>query len=162
MTLVEFFERYRTEEQCRAVFERWRWPSGFVCPLCGHDEYCRLALRDHWQCNRCRRQISLTSSTPMRRTQLPLTSWFLALYLLETNPEIPTIEIGRALGISFNTARRVKRRAGMLLSGPYPLSVLDPPPPLDEAPRISHDHPAVTRFRLEAGLSPAAEGGDAL
>jgi hypothetical protein len=32
---AQFREAYGTEEQCRAVVEKLRWPEGFVCPLCG-------------------------------------------------------------------------------------------------------------------------------
>lgn len=30
-----FREAFGTEEQCRAVLERLRWPKGFRCPSCG-------------------------------------------------------------------------------------------------------------------------------
>src|SRR5215203_149078 len=31
----EFQAAYGTEEQCRAAVEELRWPTGFVCPICG-------------------------------------------------------------------------------------------------------------------------------
>ncbi len=35
---AQFRETYGTEEQCRAVAEKPRWPEGFVCPLGGGTE----------------------------------------------------------------------------------------------------------------------------
>jgi hypothetical protein len=32
---AEFDGRYGTEEQCRAVVIKLRWPNGFSCPVCG-------------------------------------------------------------------------------------------------------------------------------
>ena len=29
-----FRARYGTEEQCRAELFSWRWPEGFICPVC--------------------------------------------------------------------------------------------------------------------------------
>ena len=33
-TVLEFRERFATEEACRAYLEALRWPHGFVCPQC--------------------------------------------------------------------------------------------------------------------------------
>ncbi|WP_082190094.1 transposase [Frateuria defendens] len=54
-----------------------RWPGEFHCPDCGHTGHCHLAQRDAYQCNRCKRQVSLTSGTLFARTRLPLAhgSW---------------------------------------------------------------------------------------
>ncbi len=32
---AQFREAHGTEEQCRAVIEKLRWPAGFICPRCG-------------------------------------------------------------------------------------------------------------------------------
>jgi hypothetical protein len=32
---AQFAVLYGTEDQCRDAVTRWRWPSGFVCPVCG-------------------------------------------------------------------------------------------------------------------------------
>lgn len=35
-TLMEFMDRYKTEEDCRQALFAHRWPDGFVCPRCSH------------------------------------------------------------------------------------------------------------------------------
>ena len=33
-SITEVFQRFDTEEECIAHFERLRWPEGSVCPKC--------------------------------------------------------------------------------------------------------------------------------
>ena len=63
---AQFRDAYGSEEQCRAVVEKLRWPSGFVCPLCGGCEGTRLSSRPKIQCRACRQQVSLTAGTITR------------------------------------------------------------------------------------------------
>ena len=79
---VQFREAYGTEERCRAVVEKLRWPTGFVCPLCGGAEGQWLSTRPEVQCRACRHQTSLTAGTIFHATKLPLTTWFLAMWLV--------------------------------------------------------------------------------
>ena len=73
---AEFQAAYGTEEQCRAAVEELRWPTGFVCPVCGGREGTRLSTRPKIQCRSCRHQASSTAGTVFAGTKLPLTSWF--------------------------------------------------------------------------------------
>ena len=34
LSMVQFMERYGTEDKCRAAVVALRWPDGFVCPDC--------------------------------------------------------------------------------------------------------------------------------
>ena len=107
----EFIEHYGTEEQCFDALFQWRWPDGFRCPHCGHDRYCQLTHRKLLQCNRCRRQTSVTAGSPLDSTKLPLTTWFLGLYLLTRHGKSSSaMELHRHLGISYNAAWRMKRK----------------------------------------------------
>ena len=107
----EFIEHYGTEEQCFDALFQWRWPNGFRCPHCGHNRYCRLTHRSLLQCNRCRRQTSVTARSPFDSTKLPLTMWFRGLYLLTRGERpISAMELHRRLGISYNAAWRMKRK----------------------------------------------------
>ena len=35
MTMVEFMERFNTEEKCREYLYKMRWLERYVCPHCG-------------------------------------------------------------------------------------------------------------------------------
>ncbi|MCP4286216.1 MAG: transposase [Gammaproteobacteria bacterium] len=38
---------------CHSALFQWRWPSGFVCPECGHSGYCEIPACGLYQCHRC-------------------------------------------------------------------------------------------------------------
>jgi transposase-like protein len=108
---AEFQAAYGTEEQCRAVVEKLRWPSGFVCPLCGGQEGKWLSTRPKIQCRACRHQVSLTAGTIFHATKLPLTSWFLAMWLIASAKNgISSVELGRRLGVKQTNAWSLKQK----------------------------------------------------
>ena len=108
---AQFREAYGTEDQCRAVVLKLRWPQGFVCPLCGGTEGTWLSTRPKVQCRSCRHQASLTAGTIFRATKLPLTSWFLAFWLIATAKNgISSVELGRRLGIKQTNAWSLKQK----------------------------------------------------
>ena len=108
---AQFREAYGTEEQCRAVVEELRWPQGFFCPRCGSREGTRLSTRPMVQCRACRHQASLTAGTIFHATKLPLTTWFLAMWLVVTAKNgISSVELGRRLGIKQTHAWSLKQK----------------------------------------------------
>lgn len=111
MSLMTFLDRYGSESQCREALAQVRWPGGFRCQGCGHTGHCRLKHRDVYQCNRCKRQASLTSGTLFAQTRLPLRTWFLAIYLLTQHKNgISALALHRQLGVSYNTAWLLKHK----------------------------------------------------
>ena len=111
MSLRTFLDHYGTEEQCREALAKARWPSGFRCPSCSHTGHCHLVQRNVKQCNRCKRQVSLTGGTLFADTKLPLRTWFLAIYLLTQHKNgISALALRRQLGVSYNTAWLLKHK----------------------------------------------------
>ena len=107
LSLPGFQRLYGTEEQCEAALEKARWPDGFRCPHCnGHEHglvYGRRLKR--YQCRNCGHQATLTAGTIMQATKLPLTSWFLAFYLIgQAKTGISSLELSRHLGVNYDTA----------------------------------------------------------
>ena len=79
---VQFASLYGTEDQCREAVMRWRWPSGFVCPVCRGKHHSVVKTRALYQCTACRRQTSLIAGTIFAATKVPLGTWFRAMYHL--------------------------------------------------------------------------------
>src|SRR6476619_2818037 len=105
-----FRERFGTEEACREALFAMRWREGLTCPACGHRGFCALRTRKVFQCNRCKRQLSLTAGTVFQDTKLPLTAWFAAIYhLTQAKNGISSIELAR-LGVRQPTAWLVKHK----------------------------------------------------
>jgi hypothetical protein len=63
------------------------------------------------QCRHCRHQTSLTAGTVFAYSKLPLTVWFLAMYLLTQQKNgISALELKRQLGVSYQTAWSMKHK----------------------------------------------------
>ena len=106
-----FRERFGTEAACREALFAMRWREGLTCPACGHRGFCQLRTRKVFQCNRCKKQVSLTAGTVFQDTKLPLTTWFAAIYhLTQGKNGISSIELARRLGVRQPTAWLVKHK----------------------------------------------------
>src|SRR3982750_2992977 len=100
-----FRERFGTEAACREALFAMRWREGLTCPACGHRGFCALRTRKVFQCDRCKKQPSLTAGTVFQDTKLPLTAWFAAIYhLTQAKNGISSIELARRLGVRQPTA----------------------------------------------------------
>ena len=70
-----------------------------------------MRTRALWQCRHCHHQASLTAGTLFEATKLPLTTWFLAMFLLTQQKNgISALALKRHLVVSYLTAWRVKHK----------------------------------------------------
>src|SRR5260370_36762912 len=98
---AQFAVLYGTEDQCREAVMRWRWPSGFVCPVCAGKHHSFIKTRALYQCTACRRQTSLIPGTIFAAPKVPLCIWFHALYhLTQTKVGISSIQSARVLAFT--------------------------------------------------------------
>ena len=83
MTLPELIELFPTDEKCRELLERLRWPNGPECPRCKTQKVVRLStnVKLLW-CAECDYQFSVTAGTIFNDSHLELNKWFLATLLL--------------------------------------------------------------------------------
>lgn len=84
-----------------------RWAKGLQCPRCHHEAHCVLGGHTHkvFQCNACRHQTSLIAGTVFQGTKLPLTTWFLAVYLIgQAKTGLSSLALKRQLGVSYPTS----------------------------------------------------------
>jgi len=112
MSYEEFHKWYGSEEQCEAALVKSRWPEGYCCPRCDGK---RAALthngRRLWECLGCAYQCSSIAGTIMEATKLPLTKWFLAMFLLtQSKNSIAALELMRQLGVTYKTAWLIKHK----------------------------------------------------
>ena len=108
---TRFDELYGSEDRCREAVFRWRWPRGFVCPGCGGQKHCLIKTRNLYQCTSCRRQTSLIAGTIFASTKVPLRTWFRAMdHLTQSKGGISSLERGRRLGVTQNTAWKLKHK----------------------------------------------------
>jgi len=128
MGLVEFMERFGTEESCREYMYQMKWPEGFVCPKCKEkDEPFNIKSHNRYQCRHCNHQTTVTAGTIMEKSRTPLTKWFLAMYLMGQDKRgCSALRLKSELGIAYDTAWTMshkirkamgERNAMYLLSG---------------------------------------------
>lgn len=111
MSIDEFMSKYGTDIDCHSELFHLRWPEGFVCPTCGNQTYCELKRHHLFQCNKCHAQTSVTSGTIFHATKVPLTKWFLAMYLLtQSKNGISALELKRHLGLGYNATWSIKQK----------------------------------------------------
>jgi hypothetical protein len=105
--LPVFYDLYGTEEKCQDKLIKVKWRHGFHCIKCNTSRYSRFTRnkRLYFQCTNCRHQHSLTSNTLFHGSHLPLTIWYLAIYLIsESKKSISSLELHRLIGVNHKTA----------------------------------------------------------
>ena len=124
--LPTFLERFGTNEACRAYLLRARWPDGFRCSGCGHDQAYSHRKRLIEECTACGKQHSILAGTIFEQTKTGLARWFLAIYLVTSSKGgISAMELQRQMGFgSYGTAWAWlhKIRRAMVVPGRQPLS----------------------------------------
>lgn len=104
-TMLEFEERFATEEACVAYVRCRRWADGFVCPRCGGRKAWQLCTRPLDECASCGHQVSLTAGTAFAGTRKPLRLWFRVIAeLLFSKRGCSALELTRRFPISYETA----------------------------------------------------------
>ena len=103
--------RFGTEEACVKYLFEERWGLGFICTRCGHDQAYFIAIRKTQQCSACRHQVSITAGTLFHSTNLPLTKWFWAIFLVVSDKGgISAVRLSKYLDVSWPTARLILRK----------------------------------------------------
>ena len=105
MNIVDLMTRFSTDERCRELLKRLRWPNGSECPRC-HGKATELETEKQlFWCGECGYQFSVTAGTVFNDTHLPLAKWFAAALLLcESRKGMSANQIKRTLGVSYKTA----------------------------------------------------------
>jgi transposase-like protein len=82
MTLLDLNQMFSTDDRCRELLERLRWPEGVTCPRCKDRRISRMKEWARFECSVCQYQFTVTSGTIFHDSHLPLPIWFLATLLI--------------------------------------------------------------------------------
>ena len=105
MTLVDVISMFDTDERCRELLVRLRWPNGAECPRCKMPSVELETAKQLFYCKGCDYQFSVTTGTVFNDSHLALQKWFLATLLLcEAKKGMSAMQIKRTLGVSYKTA----------------------------------------------------------
>jgi len=111
-SLFEVMQKFNTEEKCINHLEGIRWPEGLKCIRCNSSRVMNFEAtgktgkeRNLYECVDCRYQYSVTTGTIFHDTHLPLTKWFIGIYLIcSAKKGISAKELQRQLSTSYKTA----------------------------------------------------------
>lgn len=103
--------RFSNEAKCLNYLAALRWPNGFQCPACGHDQGWTITQRAVIECARCSHQTSVTAGTLFHATKRPLRDWFWAIYWVSSDKgSISALRLAKLLGVTWRTAARMLRK----------------------------------------------------
>ena len=117
-SIFEIMSRFGSEDACIQHFERIRWPHGPHCPRCDSD---RISIFDAkgktgkdrhiYECMPCNYQFTVTVGTIFHNSHLPLTKWFLAIYMIcSAKKGISSKQLQRELSVTYKTAWYMSHR----------------------------------------------------
>lgn len=128
LSLFDFQKQFPDEQACFDYLVKAKWPQGFICPKCGHDQYYKIKRNKLFQCRKCGHQTSVTAGTVFHKLRHPLLRLFWAVYLIATSKKgISALELKRKLGLnSYQTSWLLlhKLRKAMTSSGQFPLKIM--------------------------------------
>jgi transposase-like protein len=100
VNLVDVHTLFPTEEKCRELLVRLRWPEGPRCLRCKAPVVELETEKQLFYCKDCDYQFSVTAGTVFNDSHLPLFKWFAATLLLcEAKKGMSACQIQRTLGI---------------------------------------------------------------
>jgi len=105
MTLLDLTQLFDTDDKCREILTKLRWPRGVECPRCKTQDVLWIQSRKQFDCRECEYQFSATSGTIFNDSHLPLQTWFMAVLLLvEARKGFSANQMKRTIGVSYKTA----------------------------------------------------------
>src|SRR5712672_1067413 len=103
---------FQDEISARDALETVLWPDGPICRHCGNsdpDKIAKMEGKSHrpglYYCNEYHGQFTVTVGTVFERSKVPLTKWWMAVYLLNSSKKgISAHQIHRTLKVTYKTA----------------------------------------------------------
>lgn len=99
-TILEFDDRFATEDACRRYLSQLRWPDGYYCPRCSHRK-AWITKKRQYHCCQCQFQNTVTAGTILQDTRKPLRLWFRAMwYITSQKSGVSALGLQRVLGFN--------------------------------------------------------------
>ncbi|HUA18541.1 MAG TPA: IS1595 family transposase [Bryobacteraceae bacterium] len=104
MTLVDVNSMFSTDDKCRELLKKLRWPNGVKCLRCDSANVFEVSSYKY-ECRKCAYQFTVTAQSIFHDSHLPLTTWFLAVLLIvEARKGVSANQLKRTLGVAYKTA----------------------------------------------------------
>ncbi len=105
-TIFDLVKRFPDEKSCHEYLAGQRWEGYMTCPYdnCNHDQVYVFKDGIRYKCKGCRKIFNAKTGTIFEATKLPLTQWFMALYMAMHKRGISSTQLAKDLGVTQKTA----------------------------------------------------------
>jgi transposase-like protein len=124
LTIAEFRERFKTEDDCIHHLIAEKWGNGYACVRCGGKEYGKGKRWFYRRCKACSYDESVTANTMFQHCKLPLLKAFEMGFRISVKKKgMSSCELGKEFGCQQKTAwlLRAKFQNAMASSDKHPL-----------------------------------------
>ena len=104
--LCDFPKAFPNNERCIMFLEQMLWPTGPISPYDPTSKVYVMKSRKYWyKCKNTEKNFNVKVGTIFENTKIPLTKWFIAIYLIVTSPKgISATKIEKHVKVSGKTA----------------------------------------------------------
>ena len=105
--LKELMSKFKDEQTCRDFLVQQRWNGVPECPYCGHRKAYKIEGGKRFKCanQTCYKKYSVTVGTIFEASNIPLTTWFPAVYIATAHKKgISSVQLAKDLGVTQKTA----------------------------------------------------------
>jgi len=121
--LLEFADRFKTDEECIEYLAHFKWNDGFTCLKCGHTG--SQARKNHSRtCNICSHTESATANTLFHKVKFGVRkAFFICFEMATTTKSLSASYVAERFSVTEKTARLFmhKVRVAMKSSGKHPI-----------------------------------------
>ena len=103
--LLEFTERFKTDEDCKEYLSEFKWSTGYKCRKCGHT---KSQIRKDFSrtCNICSDTESPTANTLFHKVKFGVRkAFFICFEMSTTTKNFSALQMAVRYGVRENTAR---------------------------------------------------------
>lgn len=121
--LLEFSDRFKSDEDCKEYLSGIKWNDGFECRKCGHKKY-QVRKDFSRTCNVCSHQESATANTLFHKVKFGVRKAFFIVFEMGTSTKSLSASYAAVrFGVTEKTARLFmhKVREAMQSSGNHPM-----------------------------------------
>src|SRR5665213_2757892 len=126
--LKDLMAKFSNENKCREMLVAQRWNGVPTCPKCGCQKSYIIDMGKRFKCanNKCYYRYSVVTGTVFEASNIPLTTWFPAMYLIASHKKgISSVQLAKDLGVTQKTGwfmlhrirEALKDKNSKLLSG---------------------------------------------
>jgi hypothetical protein len=111
LNILEFTEKFSTDDKCREYLSRQKWEKGYQCGNCSHGHCHNGKQPGSRVCSKCKYLESATARTLFHRLKFPLRKAFHIIYTMSCNKKgISSYELSRQLSLRQKTCWAFQRK----------------------------------------------------